>query len=266
MLRCRMRLSQLVAVSEAVAGTRARLKKRDLLAELLLLAAADERRAVVAWLSGELVGGKLGVGWAELSRLDVLPADVETLTISDVEAQLSDIAATAGRGSTIRRRELLIALFMHSTQGEQSFLRRLMVGELRQGGLDGVMMEAVSHAAGIEPERFRRAVMLAGDLPTVAALALSEGGAALDRVRATVFTPIQAMLASPSEGLAHAVVELAGEAREPVLLEWKLDGARVQVHRDGDEVRVYTRALQDATLSVPESGGVRGAFNGPSSS
>ena len=252
MLRSRMRLSQLVAASEAVAATRARLKKRDLLSDLVLAAGVDERRAVVSWLSGELVGGKLGVGWAELSRLDVLPADVETLAIADVEVLLSSIAATAGRGSTVRRRELLIALFMRATQAEQSFLRRLMVGELRQGGLDGVMMDAVSHAAKIEPERFRRAVMLAGNLPQVAALALSEGVAALDRVRATVFTPIQAMLASPSEGLAQAVVELGGETQESVLLEWKLDGARVQVHRDGEEVRVYTRALQEVTSSVPE--------------
>ena len=247
-----MRLLELVAASQAVAGTRARLKKRELLAQLLLTAAPDERRPVVAWLSGELVGGKLGVGWAELSRLDVLPADVDTLTIADVEAALSDIAATAGRGSTVRRRELLIALFMRSTQAEQGFLRRLMVGELRQGGLDGVMMEAVAHAANIEPDRFRRAVMLAGDLPTVATLALSEGVAALDRVHATVFTPIQAMLASPSVGLGEAIVELGGEARVSVMLDWKLDGARVQVHRDGDEVRVYTRALQEVTSSVPE--------------
>ncbi|MEO6950374.1 MAG: ATP-dependent DNA ligase [Polyangia bacterium] len=247
-----MRLSELVAASESVAATRARLKKRDLLAELLLKAGPDERRPVVAWLSGELVGGKLGVGWAELSRLDVLAADVETLTVADVEAVLSDIAASAGRGSTIRRRELLIALFMRSTQAEQGFLRRLMVGELRQGGLDGVMMEAVAYAAKLEPDRFRRAVMLAGDLPKVAALALSEGVAALDRVRATVFTPIQAMLASPSEGLGEAIVELGGEGSSTVLLDWKLDGARVQVHREGDEVRVYTRALQEVTTSVPE--------------
>jgi DNA ligase-1 len=247
-----MRLAELAAASTAVAGTRARNKKRDLLAQLLKLTSSEEQQAVVAWLSGELVGGKLGVGWAELSRLDVMPAESETLTVADVAQALSEIAATAGRGSSAQRRQLLIALFMRATAAEQDFLRRLMVGELRQGGLEGVMIEAVSLASGIAPDRLRRAAMLAGDLPKVAQLALSEGQASLDRVGLTVFSAVQPMLASPSDGLEQALVEIGGEEKVPALIEWKLDGARVQVHRDGDVVRVFTRAMQEVTASVPE--------------
>ncbi len=247
-----MRLAELAAASAAVAANRARNKKRDLLSVLLKGAGSEEQRAVVAWLSGELVGGKLGVGWAELGRLDVMPAEVEKLTVAEVEHALSEIAATAGRGSSVQRRQLLIALFMRATVGEQDFLRRLMLGELRQGGLEGVMIEAVAQAAGIPSDRLRRAAMLAGDLPKVAALALSEGVESLDRVGLTVFAAVQPMLASPSDGLEESLAELCGETKTPALIEWKLDGARVQVHRDGDDVRVYTRAMQDVTASVPE--------------
>ena len=247
-----MRLAELVTASAAVAATRARNKKRDLLATLLGTSGPDEHRAVVAWLSGELVGGKLGVGWAELSRLDVMPAEAETLTVGDVERALEEIAGSRGRGAAGQRRQNLIALFMRASAAEQDFLRRVMAGELRQGGLEGVMIEAVAQAAKVPPELLRRAAMLAGDLPKVAALALSQGEGPLGGVRVTVFSAIQPMLASPGDGLEEALAETSGETKAPTLLEWKLDGARVQVHRSGDEVRVFTRALQDVTSSVPE--------------
>ncbi len=245
-----MLLAQLAVVSEAVTAARGRLAKRDLIAQALREASSAERRAVVAWLSGELREGKLRVGYAEIGRLSVLPAPSSKLTLSDVEAVFQAIATIDGRGALAERRERLIALFARATAEEQGFLRRILLGELRQGGLEGVMIEAVAKAAGTSADAIRRAVMLTGDLPEVAALAMSGDAAALSRVQPAMFTPLRPMLASPSDSLDAALAELgeAGSTR----LEWKLDGARVQVHKRGDDVRVFTRALQELTASVPE--------------
>ncbi len=242
-----MRLHDLSEASLALAATRSRLEKRDRLAALLVAAAPEERRAVVAWMSGVLLQRKIGVGYAEVSRLEVMQAPSATLEVGEVERYFDELAAVSGRGSTTRRRELLVALFIRATELEQGFLRRLLVGELRQGGQDGVMIEALAKATSLPAEQVRRAVMLAGDLPRVAALALGQGAAGLASIAVAVFTPLSPMLASPADDLAHALAE-HGSA----LIEWKLDGARVQVHRDGEDVRVFTRALQDCTRSVPE--------------
>ena len=244
------RFAEVAATSAAVAQVRGRLQKRDRLAALLRALAPDERRPAVAWLTGTMRQGKIGVGYAELGRLTVPPAELAALTIADVDAALDAIAACAGRGATARRRELVTGLFARATADEQAFLARVLGGELRQGGLDGVMTDAVAAAAGVEAGRVRRAAMLAGDLPSMAALALAEPSA-LDRVAPRIGTPIEPMLASPSGGLEEAIRALAVDGA--ALVEWKLDGARVQVHKDGDDVRVFTRALKDVTASVPEA-------------
>lgn len=245
--------ADLAATSAALAETRARNAKRDRLASLLRTLDVDERRAAIAWLSGTTLQGKLGVGWRELSRLEMPPAATASLTIAEVDGTFTALAGIAGSGAAAKRRERLQALYARATQEEQAFLGAILSGELRQGGLDGVMIEAVAAAAGVGADVLRRAIMLSGDLPGTAALAMRDA-AALSAIGPKIFTAIEPMLASPGDGLADALAALAVDG--PALIEWKLDGARVQAHKRGTEVRVFTRALKDVTDSVPEVVGV----------
>lgn len=240
--------SDVVLASETVRATRSRKTKIATLAGLLTSAAADELVPVVAWASGELPQGRIGTGWRTLTTLDSPPAPVATLTVAAVHAALSELAGTSGAGSAARRKELLGALWSAATADEQSFLLRLLTGELRQGALTAVVAEAVAVAAGVPPDLVRRAYMLSGRLPVTAVAALTGGVAALAEFRLEVGRPIQPMLASPGATLDEALIEFEGE----VSVEHKLDGARIQVHRDGDRVRIFTRTLRDITAGVPE--------------
>ncbi|MFF7938828.1 ATP-dependent DNA ligase [Nocardia gamkensis] len=243
-----MLFSDVVLASETVRATRSRKTKIATLAGLLTSAAADELTPVVAWASGELPQGRIGTGWRTLTTLDSPPAPVATLTVAAVHAALSELAGTSGAGSAARRKELLGALWSAATADEQSFLLRLLTGELRQGALTAVVAEAVAVAAGVPPDLVRRAYMLSGRLPVTAVAALTGGVAALAEFRLEVGRPIQPMLASPGATLDEALIEFEGE----VSVEHKLDGARIQVHRDGDRVRIFTRTLRDITAGVPE--------------
>jgi DNA ligase-1 len=237
----------MVAASNAVAATSSRTAKRDAIAALLRTVAPQQAALAVAWLSGD-VRLKLNVGWAALrDAREVPPADAPSLTLADVDAALHTLAATSGKGATAARSATLRALFARATEAEQHFLLRLVGGELRQGALEGVMLDAVAAAAGLPPADVRRAAMFAGDLPAVAAAALADGAAALAAFALQPLRPLQPMLAQPAESIADALERLGSAA-----FEWKLDGARVQVHRDGDAVRVYSRALNDVTAAVPE--------------
>jgi DNA ligase-1 len=239
-----MQLAELVATSSAVAGARGRKDKSAKLAALLARLGADEYIPAVAWLCGRLPQGKIGVGWALLRSLpegDVPPS----LTIGEVDAAFAAIGALSGSGSAEARRAQLASLWARASAAEREFLARVLIGEVRQGSLDGVMGEAVALAAGLPADEVRRAAMLAGDLPTVAAAALA--GEGLGAFTLQLFRPVEPMLASPCENVEEALAEL-GEAA----FEWKLDGARVQVHKDGDQVRLYTRGLADVTASLPE--------------
>jgi DNA ligase-1 len=243
------RLDALVETSRAVAATRSRKAKASALAALLTRLAADERVPAIAWLTGALPQGKLGVGWATLRELSGSPAAAEpTLEIAEVHAAFDAIAHLAGHGAAGERRRRLAEIFARATAGEHALLGRVLLGELRQGGLDGVMAEALALAANVDADALRRAWMLAGDLATVGAAALAEGAPALARFALTVGRPVLPMLATPCDGIDDALARL-GEAA----LEHKLDGARVQVHKDGDEVRVFTRGLLDVTANVPEA-------------
>jgi DNA ligase-1 len=142
---------------------------------------------------------------------------------------------------------VLSDLFRRATSTEQDFLVRLLSGELRQGAQEGVLTEAVAKAAGASPAAVRHAAMLCGDLGDVACAALLEGVSALSRYTIQLFRPVEPMLASPAESVAEALIAF-GEAA----FELKLDGARIQVHKSGDEVRVFSRALRDVTAAVPE--------------
>jgi DNA ligase-1 len=241
-----MLLEEIARTSDAVAGTRARLRKIELLATTLRGLRAEEGPVAVAYLSGELPQGSIGVGWASLQDLPV-PASSPSLELLEVDSAFTRVASATGSGSQALRRGELAALFGRATQAEQSFLRGLLLGELRQGALEGVMVEAVARAAGVRASDLRRAVMVAGDLGSVAAAAIAEGEAGLRRFALTVLRPIHPMLAHTADGVTDAMARIS-----PAAIEWKLDGARVQVHRRDGEVRVFTRNLADMTARVPE--------------
>jgi DNA ligase-1 len=247
-----MLLAEVAATSAAVAGTRSRLAKIDALAGCLRRLPADELVAGVAYLSGELRQRQIGVGWASLRDLPD-PAERPALTVSEVDGVLGRVGAEAGAGSTGRRRELLATLFAAATADEQRYLRGLLTGEVRQGALAGVMTDAVAKAAAVPAAVVRRAVLLSGDLRAVAVAALAGGEAELAGFRLAVGRPLAPMLAQPATSIDEALTKLGstGDDRR-VAVDDKLDGIRVQAHRDGDEVAVFTRSLDDITARVPE--------------
>ena len=243
-----MLFADVVACSAAVGATRARTTKAAALAGLLRAAGPDEVAPATAWLTGEPRQGRLGAGWRTLAAVDVPPAAGPSLRVADVETALDALAATSGAGSTARRAAQLDALFRAATADEQRFLVRLLTGELRQGALEGVMLEAIAAAAEVPAAAVRRAFFLSGRLPETAVTAVTGGAAALEAVAPEVGRPVRPMLASPAESLPAALADLGAD----VTVEYKLDGARIQVHRDGDAVRVWTRTLKEITDRVPE--------------
>jgi DNA ligase-1 len=240
--------SEIVAASATVAATRSRLAKVEALAGALRAADRDtEIPAVVGFLVGQPRQGRIGTGWRTLVKLAVPPADGPTLSVADVDGVLTDLAGTGGAGSAAARAVLLTGLLGRATAAEQDFLLRLLTGELRQGALEGVMVDAVAKAAEVAGEDVRRAFMLSGSLGATATAALTGGVTELRGFRLALGRPVRPMLASPAESLVDAVTELGD-----VSVEYKLDGARIQVHRDGTDVHVYTRTLREITASVPE--------------
>ncbi|HWS94643.1 MAG TPA: ATP-dependent DNA ligase [Mycobacterium sp.] len=244
-----MLLLEVASTSLNVGGTSSRLTKVAHIADLLHRAAADPDvvAIVVSWLSGELRQRQIGVGWASL-RSRPPPASHPVLTVIGVDATFSEIGAVSGKGAQARRAELVAGLFAAATETEQAFLLRLLGGELRQGALAGIMADAVAKATGIPAAAVQRATMLGGDLPAVAAAGLSGGAAALDAFTLKVGRPVSPMLAQTATGVADALERHGGTT----VFEAKLDGARVQIHRAGDEVTVYTRSLDDVTARLPE--------------
>jgi DNA ligase 1 len=244
-------LVDVATASADVGAESSRLAKVARIADLLAAVGAEgdphQVAVVVSWLSGELSQRQIGVGWAALRSVPP-PAAAPVLTVGAVDAAFSDIGAVSGQGSQKRRAELLAGLFSAATGAEQGFVRRLLSGELRQGALGGVMSDAVAKAAGIPADVVRRAAMLGGDLPSVAAETLTGADDALTRFTLQVGRPVGPMLAQTSTGVADALERLGGTA----IFEAKLDGARVQIHRDGDQVSVYTRSLDDVTARLPE--------------
>jgi ATP-dependent DNA ligase I len=239
-------LAELTATSEAVRDESARNAKIARLAEFLRRLAPGEVAIGVSYLSGDLRQRQIGVGYRSLRDLPP-PTEQATLEVTEVDAICERIGAFAGAGSQRARREALHDLFARATPGEQRFLGMLLTGELRQGAQEGVMLEAVARAAEVPRDAVRRAFMLRGDLGAVAEMALAEGAAGLASVGLEVGRPIHPMLAAPGDD-----VETAMEKTGPAAVEYKLDGARLQVHRRGDEVRAFTRSLDEITPRVPE--------------
>jgi DNA ligase 1 len=244
-----MKLAELVDTSRRVAEVSGRLDKIGLIASLLARVPPDEIEIAVAYLSGAMRQQRTGIGWAALrAAMPASPADSPTLELGEIDVTFDRIArVAAGKGSSGERQRLLRELLARATQEEQDFLFRLVTGELRQGAVEGIMLEAVAKAAGIPADGVRRARMMAGSLPGVAKAALTGRGAELATFATQLFRPVQPMLAGSAEDAAEAIKEL-GEAA----LEWKLDGARIQIHRSGDQVAVYSRRLNDVTAAVPE--------------
>jgi DNA ligase-1 len=248
-----MLLADLVEASRVVGATRSRRAKVAALAEALAAAqrgaGGDEVETAASYLAGVLPQRRTGLGWRSLRDLPA-PAAEATLTVQQVHAALEQVAAVAGAGSQARRSELTDALFGAATGSEQAYLVGLVTGELRQGALDALVLEAVAVAAGLPPAEVRRASMLAGATPPVARAALTGGAEALARFRLTPGRPVRPMLASAASTVAEAVAKAAPEGGE-VAVDTKLDGIRVQLHKQAGEVRVFTRSLEDITDRVP---------------
>jgi len=239
-------LIDLVETSAVVGATRSRKAKVAALAELLGALEPDEVEPAIGFLTGTPRQGRIGVGWRSVYGAEHEHAATPSVEILELDRILTELAGTSGSGSVATRKAQLADLFGRATAAEADFVRRLLTGELRQGALAGVMTDAVATAAGVPIDVVRRAAMLSGDLGRTARLALTEGLAALEAVRLAVLHPIQPMLAASAPDVGEALGH-TGEAS----VEWKLDGARVQVHRSGDEVRIYTRNLNDITHRLP---------------
>ena len=241
-----MLLRRLADTSVAVAATSSRKEKGELLAAVIADLDPEEVEAAIGFLTGSIRQGAIGVGWATVAKVAVEPAAEPTLEVAELDELLTEVAVTTGPGSAAARAGLLGAFLARATSAEHEFVRRVLIGDLRQGALQGVATDAVAKAAGVTQRLLRRAVMLQGDLGKTAVVALTEGTAGLEAIDLEVGRPIQPMLASTAADVDEAM-KSAGEAQ----VEWKLDGARIQVHRDGDTVAIYTRNLNDVTDRLP---------------
>ncbi|HSR11456.1 MAG TPA: ATP-dependent DNA ligase [Thermodesulfobacteriota bacterium] len=243
-----MLLKQLVEVSERVAATPRKKEKTSTLAAFLRQARGKEIALAAAYLSGQVPQGSLGIGWANIrASLSGSNAAGQPLTVIETDGIFELISEEKGAGSVGRKIGHLSSLFSRATEGERDFLIRLIIGEIRQGALEGLLLDAVAEASALSPGEIRQAQMFSGDTGEVARAALEEGAAGLSRFQPLLFRPVSPMLANPAEEEGEALERL-GEAA----WEYKIDGARIQIHKGGDEVRVYTRSLKDVTSSVPE--------------
>jgi DNA ligase-1 len=272
-------LADVVTTTGAVAATRSRTAKVTALADLLARLDGDELPVVVAILAGSPRQGRIGIGWRTVAGLDVPPAAEPSLTVGDLDRLLDDVDAARGPGSQASRSELLTAAYRLATADEQDFVGRLLVGELRHGALEGLVTDATARAFDVPLAVVRRAAMLAGDLPRVATVARDEGEEGLRAVGLTVLRPVQPMLAQTATDVTEALALATGatsakgttgaqganggdgpaaadggppgERPGSASVEWKLDGARIQVHRHGEAVGIWTRNLNDVTDRLP---------------
>jgi DNA ligase 1 len=238
-------LADVVRASNEVARTSSRLAKVAALAQCMKRLDPQEVEVAIPYLSGEIRQGKLTIGYAMLRAARFTPATAPSLSLHAVDSAFVGLKQTKGKGSAQRREALLKSLLERATAEEQDFLARLIIGELRQGALEGIMLDAVASAAGLKAAEVRRAASFAGGVAQVARAALA--GETLERFSIRLMQPVLPMLAQPADDVAAALAELG-----TALLEWKLDGARVQVHKAGDDVKVYTRSLNEVTAAVPE--------------
>jgi DNA ligase-1 len=239
-------LAEVVAASQELKETRSRSRKVEILTELLRRLDPHEVPLAVGLLAGVPRQGRVGVGYSTIYGVEPAAAPVPSLAVDDLDRAITAVQATTGGGSAAKRRQILGDLLGRATEPEADFIRRLFTGELRQGALSGLMVDAVARAAGLSGELTRRALMLSGDLPQTAEIAISRGEEGLREVGFEVFRPVMPMLASTAASVPDAVASF-----ERASVEWKLDGIRIQIHRRGQEVRIYTRNLNEITHALP---------------
>lgn len=243
-----MLLRDVVHTLEKVAATPSRNAKVSLMSDLLRRVPREEVRASVGLLSGQARQGRIGVGWATMLRLQS-PGEATsepTLTVGDLDRAIDDLQNTVGKGSASGRAALLGELLGRATRDEAEFIRKILTGDVRQGALEGIVSEAIARAADIPSSMIRRSAMLSGDLGLVAELALHDP-AGLDAIKLQVLQPVQPMLAATANSLVDAVTSTGFSS-----VEWKLDGIRLQVHRDRGHIRAFTRNMNDVTERLPE--------------
>jgi DNA ligase-1 len=242
------RLSEIVTASSEVAATRSRKQKTERFARVLALLGAEEVRPAVGFLCGELRQGKLGLGYATLRQLRELPHTPSSdPTVLELDEAFTKLAELSGKGSAQRRQALLQELFGRMNEQERDFVARLVLGELRQGALEAIVVEALGQATGVPLPALRRAMLFAGDATEVAVRAISGGAAALADLSIELFRPLRPMLAQTAEDVADAVERCA-----PCCFEQKLDGVRIQVHVTPERVAIFSRHGNDLTEAVPE--------------
>jgi DNA ligase-1 len=239
-------LADVVGASRDVTETSARSAKVAILADLLGRLDAGEVAVAVGFLAGAPRQGRIGVGYSTIYRIEVAPAGDASLTVADLDRAIDEVGETTGSGSAARRKQILGDLLSRATEPEADFVKRLFTGGLRQGALAGLMVDAVTKASGVPGEIVRRALMLSGDLTRTAEIALTEGEDGLREVGFEIFRPILPMLASTAASVPDAV-----EGFDRSSVEWKLDGIRIQIHRRDQEVRIYTRNLNEITETLP---------------
>jgi len=243
-----MRLAQLVDTVTQVRATTKKSEKIRILAGTLRSARAREIELAAFYLAGSLPQGKIGVGWSVIQKAAAVgESSMEPLTLRDVDDAISRLAAEQGVGSTDRRVTELGRLFSRATPDERRFLSQLLLGEIRQGALEGLLLEAIANAAQLIPSDVRQASMFAPNIGALARAALEEGATGIGRFSLRLFTPVAPMLANSAEDVRDALSRL-----EEAAWEYKLDGARIQVHKGGDDVKIFTRQLQDVTQRLPE--------------
>ena len=243
-----LQLAAVAETSRALAQLRARGAKVSRLADLLRTCNADEVGTVALWLTGETGRDRLGVGPAQVHAATTTPAcPASRLTVAETRARFTELAAISGGGSKARRAQAMAALFASATVDEQSFLSRLLLGELRQGALAALVIDAIALAFDIPTASVRRAWMLRGDIAEVAVIANGSGRAGIEAVGLTLFRPVQPMLAQPAADVDDALARI-----DRPILEYKLDGARVQIHKRGTDVRIFSRQGNDVTAALPE--------------
>ncbi len=243
-----MLLAEVVETSRRITATSKRLEKIDLLAGLLKRLNPEEIEVTVGFLSAAARQGRIGVGYATLQAALTTASEIPTLEILEVDHALDEFAAIRGPGSEVRKRELLRNLFGRANREEQTFLSGLLAGELRQGALEGIMLEALGKASGLGGDRIRRAAMMGGGSAAIARAVMEYGERGLAQFDIQLFRPIQPMLAQTAEDVSEALEELGGDAA----LEYKFDGARVQAHKSGNDVAIYSRGANDVSKAVPE--------------
>ncbi len=239
-------LADVVSASRNVTDTSSRSQKVAILAELLARLDTDEVAPAVGFLTGVPRQGRVGVGYATVYGIERAPASEASLTVGELDRTIAEVQVMTGSGSAAKRKQVLEELLGRATEPESEFVKRLFTGGLRQGALAGLMVDAVAKAAGVSGEIARRALMLSGDLPRTAEIAIAGGEDELREIGFELFRPIVPMLASTAASVSDAV---AGFDRSSV--EWKLDGIRIQIHSRDDEVRIYTRNLNEITHALP---------------